>query len=97
MDDDFTSVSTRRGFVYVAFVIDTFANSIVALHDLHANSFLVTAGRRHGLPRPTSFSPLGRFALQIASRETDALEQALYARRPGQQSGLIHHRYRGGQ
>ena len=29
MGDDFTFVSTWRGFVYVAFVIDTFANRIV--------------------------------------------------------------------
>jgi transposase InsO family protein len=29
VDDDFTYVSTWQGFVYVAFVIDTFANKIV--------------------------------------------------------------------
>ena len=40
---DFTYVSTWQGFVYVAFVIDIFANRIVALRDLHANPFRVTA------------------------------------------------------
>jgi len=29
MDDDFTYVSTWQGFVYVAFIIDTFADKIV--------------------------------------------------------------------
>ena len=56
-----------------------------------------SAGKRRGLSRPTSFSPLGRFALQVACRATDALEQALYARRPAHQGGLIHHSDRGGQ
>jgi hypothetical protein len=35
--------------------------------------------------------------MQIACRATDALEQALYARRPTYQGGLIHHSDRGGQ
>jgi hypothetical protein len=46
------------GFVYVAFVIDTFADRTVGLRDLHANPFRTTAWRvsgsakidpRHGL------------------------------------------------
>jgi putative transposase len=35
--------------------------------------------------------------MQIACRAMDALEQALYARRPTYQGGLIHHSDRGGQ
>lgn len=41
---DFTYVSTWQGFVYVAFIIDPFADKIVALRDLRANPFRVTAG-----------------------------------------------------
>ena len=41
---DFTYVPTWSGTVYVAFVIDVFARRIVALRDLHANPFRVTAG-----------------------------------------------------
>ena len=67
---DFTYASTCQGFVYVAFVIDTFANRIVG-------------GK-------TSRSAKTDFVL-------DALEQALYARRPAHQGGLIHHSDRGGQ
>ena len=52
---DFTYVSTWQGFVYVAFVIDTFANKIVGWR--------------------TSRSQQTQFVL-------DALEQALYERRP---------------
>ena len=52
---DFTYVSTWQGFVYVAFVIDTFANRIVGWR--------------------ASGSPQTQFVL-------DALEQALYERRP---------------
>ena len=61
---DFTYVSTWQGFVYVAFVIDTFANRIV--------------GWKASRSAKTDFV-------------LDALEQALYARRPAYQSGLIHH------
>ncbi len=67
---DFTYVSTWQGFVYVAFVIDTFANCIVCWK--------------------ASRSAKTDFVL-------DALEQALYARRPLHRSGLIHHSDRGGQ
>lgn len=67
---DFTYVSTWAGFVYVAFVIDTFANRIVGWR--------------------TSRSLRTNFVL-------DALEQALYERRPAQQGGLIHHSDRGSQ
>ena len=67
---DFTYVSTWQGFVYVAFVIDTFANRIV--------------GWKASRSAKTDFV-------------LDALEQALYARRPAYQSGLIHHSDRGGQ
>ena len=42
---DFTYVPTWSGTVYVAFVIDVFARRIVALRDLHANPFRVTAWR----------------------------------------------------
>ena len=41
---DFTYVPTWSGTIYVAFVIDVFARRIVALRDLHANPFRVTAG-----------------------------------------------------
>jgi len=61
---DFTYVSTWQGFVYVAFVIDTFANRIV--------------GWKASRSAKTDFV-------------LDALEQALYARRPAYQGGLIHH------
>lgn len=65
---DFTYVSTWQGFVYVAFVIDTFANRIVGWR--------------------ASRSPQTQFVL-------DALEQALYERRPV--DDLIHHSDRGSQ
>jgi Transposase and inactivated derivatives len=68
MDDDFTYVSTWQGFVYVAFVIDTFANRIVGW-------------------RASRF-PQTQFVI-------DALEQALYERRPA--GDLIHHSDRGSQ
>ena len=42
---DFTYVPTWSGTVYAAFVIDVFARRIVALRDLHANPFRVTAWR----------------------------------------------------
>ena len=67
---DFTYVSTWQGFVYVAFVIDTFANRIV--------------GWKASQSAKTDFV-------------LDALEQALYARRPAHQGGLIHHSDRGSQ
>ena len=67
---DFTYVSTWQGFVYVAFVIDTFANRIVGWR--------------------TSRTPRTDFVL-------DALEQALYERRPTHQGGLVHHSDRGSQ
>ena len=67
---DFTYVSTWQGFVYVAFVIDTFANRIV--------------GWKASRSAKTDFV-------------LNALEQALYARRPTYQGGLIHHSDRGGQ
>ena len=70
MDDDFTYVSTWQGFVYVAVVIDTFANRIV--------------GWKASRSTKTDFV-------------LDVLEQALYARRPTYQGGLIHHSDRGGQ
>ena len=65
---DFTYVSTWQGFVYVAFVIDTFANRIV--------------GWRASRSQQTQFV-------------LDALEQALYERRPS--DSLIHHSDRGSQ
>ncbi len=67
---DFTYVSTWQAIVYVAFVIDTFANRIV-----------------------------GWKASRFAKNDfvLGALEQALYARRPAHQGGLIHHSDRGGQ
>jgi putative transposase len=58
---DFTYVSTWQGFVYVAFIIDVFAEYIV--------------GWRVSSSMETTFV-------------LDALEQALWARRP---SGTIHH------
>ena len=65
-----TYVSTWQGFVYVAFVIDTFANRIV--------------GWKASRSAKTDFV-------------LDALEQALYARRPTYQGRLIHHSDRDGQ
>lgn len=64
---DFTYVSTRQGFAYVAFIIDVFAGVIVGWR---VSSSMETA-----------------FVL-------DALEQALWARRP---SGTIHHSDKGSQ
>ena len=65
---DFTYVSTRKGFVYVAFVIDTLANKIV--------------GWRASRSQQTQFV-------------LEALEQALYERRPS--DSLIHQSDRGSQ
>ena len=65
---DFTYVPTWSGTVYVAFVIDTFANKIV--------------GWRASRSQQTQFV-------------LDALEQALYERRPA--DNLIHHSDRGSQ
>ncbi len=67
---DFTYVATWQGFVYVAFVIDTFARRIV--------------GWRVSRSAETGFV-------------LDALEQALYDRRPFPQGGLVHHSDRGSQ
>lgn len=67
---DFTYCSTWQGWLYVAFVIDTFAKRIVGWR---ASSSMTTD-----------------FVL-------DALEQALYDRRPTQADGLIHHSDRGSQ
>lgn len=67
---DFTYVSTWQGWLYVAFVIDTFAKRIVGWR---ASSSMTTD-----------------FVL-------DALEQALYDRRPKESDGLIHHSDRGSQ
>ncbi|HFD1156709.1 TPA: IS3 family transposase [Escherichia coli] len=64
---DFTYVSTWRGFVYVAFIIDVFAGYIV--------------GWRVSSSMETTFV-------------LDALEQALWARRP---SGTFHHSDKGSQ
>jgi transposase InsO family protein len=63
---DLTYVATRRGFVYVAFVIDVFARMIVGWR---VSSSLAT------------------------DLVLDALEQALYARRPTED--LVHHSDRG--
>ena len=78
---DFTSVATwkgprhghsdqwrSRGSISVAFVIDAYVRRIVALRDLHANPFRVTAWR-------VSTTPHAGFGL-------DALEQAVHERRP---------------
>jgi transposase InsO family protein len=80
---DFTYVSTWQGFVYVA-----------------PRHWARTSGAFNG-------SMIDTFANRIvgwkASRSAktdfvlDALEQALYARRPTYQGGLIHHSDRGGQ
>lgn len=67
---DFTYVSTWEGFVYVAFVIDVFARSIV--------------GWRASSSMRTDFV-------------LDALEQALYARRPFESGRIVHHSDRGSQ
>jgi len=67
---DFTYVATWTGFVYVAFVIDTYARRIV--------------GWRVSRTAQTEFV-------------LDALEQALYDRRPAHRAGLVHHSDRGGQ
>ncbi len=67
---DFTYVSTWRGWVYVAFVIDVFSRRIV--------------GWRQSSSMHTDFA-------------LDALEQALYARRPSDEDSLIHHSDRGSQ
>jgi transposase InsO family protein len=67
---DFTYVSTWQGFVFVAFVIDVYARTIV--------------GWRVSNSMHTDFV-------------LDALEQALYARRPQRDEALIHHSDRGSQ
>jgi len=67
---DLTYVATWRGFVYVAFVIDTYARRIVGWR---ASSSL-------------------RSDLAL-----DALEQAIYDRRCGEEDRLIHHSDRGVQ
>ena len=67
---DFTYVATWSGFVYVAFVIDTFDRRIV--------------GWRVSRTAHASFV-------------LDALEQAIHARRPLGQDGLVHHCDRGSQ
>ncbi len=67
---DFTYVATWAGFVYVAFVIDTFARRIVG--------WRVSRTAHAGLV-------------------LDALEQALYERRPVRGGGLVHHSDRGVQ
>ena len=67
---DFTYVHTWAGFVYVAFVIDAYAQRIVVWK--------------------VSTAPTASFVL-------DALEQAIHARRPGPEDGLIHHSDRGVQ
>jgi transposase InsO family protein len=67
---DFTYVATWTGFVYVAFVIDTFARRIVGWR--------------------VSRTAHAAFVL-------DALEQALYERRPVHRGGLVHHSDRGSQ
>ena len=67
---DFTYVHTWAGFVYVAFVIDAYAQRIVVWK--------------------VSTTPTASFVL-------DALEQAIHARRPGPEDGLIHHSDRGVQ
>jgi len=59
-----------QGFVYVAFIIDTFADKIV--------------GWRASRSQKTGFV-------------LDALEQALYERRPNHLGGLVHHSDRGSQ
>jgi transposase InsO family protein len=67
---DFTYTATWQGFVYVAFIIDAFARSIVGWR--------------------VSRTAHAGFVL-------DALEQALYQRRPVKGAGLIHHSDRGSQ
>jgi transposase InsO family protein len=67
---DFTYVATWTGFVYVTFVIDTFARRIVGWR--------------------VSRTAHAAFVL-------DALEQALYERRPVHRGGLVHHSDRGSQ
>lgn len=67
---DFTCVSTRQGWLYVAFVIDVYARRIV--------------GWRVSKSMTTDFV-------------LEALEQALYARQPGNDGSLTHHSDRGSQ
>ena len=67
---DFTYVSTWQGWLYVAFVIDAFANRIV--------------GWRTSSRMTTDFV-------------LDALEQAIYDRKPASADGLVHHSDRGSQ
>jgi putative transposase len=67
---DFTYVSTWQGFVYVAFVVDVYARTIV--------------GWRVSRSMHTDFV-------------LDALEQALYARKPERDCALVHHSDRGSQ
>ncbi len=42
---DITCIWTREGWVYLAVILDPFSRRVVALRDLHANPFQVTAGR----------------------------------------------------
>lgn len=67
---DFTYISTWQGWLYIAFVIDTFKNRIVGWR---ASSHMT------------------------ADFVLDALEQALYDRRPSRDDGLVHHSDRGAQ
>ena len=83
MARDFTCVPTSSGSVYVAFVIDVFARRIVALRDLHANLFWVTAWR-------VSASMPTRFAL-------DASDQAIWQGKTPDNKSLVHHSDRGSQ
>ncbi len=80
---DFTYVPTWSGTVYVAFVVDVFARRIVALRDLPANPFRVTAWR-------ASTSMKTQFVL-------DAWDQAIWQRKTPDNKSLVHHSDRGSQ
>ena len=89
---DFTYVATWQGFVYVAFVIDVFPSVAIP-----------PAAQAEPWATPPGGSPAGgsRRCLEPRSAQTgfvlDALEQALYDRRPVRSNELVHHSDRGRQ
>ena len=81
---DFTYVPTWSGTVYVAFVIDVFARRIV--------------GWRVSTSMTTQFVlPLVTSRSAMHCRARDALEQAIWLRKPLGNRSLIHHSDRGSQ
>jgi putative transposase len=74
-------VRTREGWIYLAVILDLFSRRVVALRDLHANPFRVTA-----------WAISDRMKQDLALR---AASMAIAIRRPP--PGCIHHTDRGAQ